>query len=52
VLEASHDPTDSDNFTLMLADDTTQTLLYAVAYDSYANGSIFHPYGNWFYTDC
>ena len=36
----------------MLADDTTQTLLYAVAYDSYANGSIFHPYGNWFYTDC
>ena len=51
VLEASHGPTDSDNFTLMLSDDTTHTVLYAVTYDSYDNGSIFHPYGNWFYTN-
>ena len=30
VLEALHDPTDSGNFTLMLTDDTTHTVLYAV----------------------
>ena len=51
VLEASHGLTDSDNFTLMLTDDTTHKVLYAVTYDSYDNGSIFHPHGNWFYTD-
>ncbi len=51
VLEASHGATDSDNFTLMLTDDTAQTVLYAVTYDSYNNGALFHPYGYWFYTD-
>lgn len=30
VLEASNGPTDSRNFTLMLTDDTTPTVLYAV----------------------
>lgn len=30
VLEALHGPTDSDNFTLMLTDDTTHRVLYAV----------------------
>lgn len=51
VLESSHGSTDSDNFTLRLTDDTTQTVLYAVSYNSYDNGAIFHPYGYWFYTD-
>jgi hypothetical protein len=51
VLEASHGPTDSDNFTLMLTDDTKGTTLYLVSYNSATNGPIFKPYGNWFYTD-
>lgn len=51
VLESSHGPTDSDNFTLKLTDDTAQAVLYAVSYNSYNNGPIFHPYGYWFYTD-
>jgi len=51
VLEASHGSTDSDNFTLLLTDDTSHTQLYKVSYNSYNNGLIFHPYGNWFYTD-
>jgi hypothetical protein len=51
VLEASHGPTDSDNFTLKLTDDTKGTTLYLVSYNSYNNGPMFHPYGSWFYTD-
>jgi hypothetical protein len=51
VLESSHGPTDSDNFTLMLTDDTKGTTLYLVSYNSYNNGPMFHPYGYWFYTD-
>ncbi len=51
VLEASHGPTDSDNFTLMLTDDTKGTMLYLVSYNSATNGPIFQPYGNWFYTN-
>lgn len=51
VLESSHYSTDSDNFTLKLTDDTTSKVLYSVAYNSYDNGSIFHPYGYWYYTD-
>jgi hypothetical protein len=51
VLESSHGPTDSDNFTLKLTDETAGTLLYLVSYNSYNNGPIFHSYGNWFYTD-
>lgn len=51
VLESSHGSTDSDNFTLLLTDDTSHAVLYQVSYNSYDNGSIFHPYGNWFYTD-
>jgi hypothetical protein len=51
VLESSHGSTDSDNFTLQLTDDTTSTVLYLASYNSYDNGSIFHPSGSWFYTD-
>jgi len=51
VLESSHYSTDSDNFTLMLTDDTKGTTLYLVSYNSYDNGAIFKPYGYWFYTD-
>lgn len=51
VLESSHGPTDSDNFTLKLSDDTAGSVLYSVSYNSYNNGPIFHPYGYWFYTD-
>src|SRR5271165_4898063 len=51
VLEASHGPTDSDNFTLQLIDDTTHTPLVNLSYESYDNGAIFHTFGNWYYTD-
>jgi hypothetical protein len=51
VLESSHYSTDSDNFTLMLTDDTTHSVLYPVNYNSYDNGSIFHPMAIWHYTD-
>lgn len=51
VLESSHGPTDSDNFTLQLIDQTTHTALINLTYDSYDNGQIFHSYGYWYYTD-
>ena len=51
VLESSHYSTDSDNFTLQLIDETTHTALVNLTYNSYDNGSIFHPYGDWYYTD-
>lgn len=51
VLESSHYSTDSDNFTLQLIDETTRTALRNLSYNSYDNGSIFHPYGWWYYTD-
>ena len=51
VLEDSHYSTDSDNFTLQLIDDTTHIALVTRAYNSYDNGSIFHSYGYWYYTD-
>jgi len=53
VLEASHDATDSDSFALKVTDDTTGTVLYSKAYNSYSNGALFHyysPYGA-YYTD-
>jgi hypothetical protein len=51
VLEESHYSNDSDNFTLQLVDNTTSTSLINLTYNSYDNGSIFHPYGYWYYTD-
>jgi hypothetical protein len=51
VLEASHDSTDSDNFTLKLTNDTKGITLYQVSYNSHDNGSIFNSYGYWYYTD-
>jgi hypothetical protein len=51
VLEDSHGPTDSDNFTLLLTDDTTGTTLYSASYNSYSNGSIFKSSNYWYYTD-
>lgn len=51
VLEASHGATDSDNFTLRLADVTTGTDVYNVSYNSYTNGPIFKYYNGWYYTD-
>ena len=51
VLQASHGPTDSDNFTLILNDDTKGTVLYLVSYNSATNGSIFtESTSGWFYT--
>ncbi len=53
VLEASHGATDSDSFALKVTDDTTGTVLYTKAYNSYANGSLFHYYSpsGAYYTD-
>ena len=51
VLESSHYSNDSDNFTLQLVDNTTNSSLINLTYNSYDNGAIFHPYGYWYYTD-
>jgi hypothetical protein len=51
VLQASHGPTDSDNFTLELTDDTRGTVLYSAAFNSATNGSMFSlSSSNWYYT--
>lgn len=52
VLQASHGPTDSDNFGLKLTDDTRGTTLYSVYYNS-ANtpgGLFIQSSSDWFYT--
>jgi hypothetical protein len=59
VLEESHGVGDSDNFSLVLTDDTTNTTLYSVSYDSaqaaYANlfKTVYYPYtyDTWYYTN-
>jgi len=38
VLQSSHGPTDSDNFTLQLIDETTHTALVNLSYNSATNG--------------
>ena len=50
VLQSSHGATDSDNFTLQLVDNTTNTALLNLSYNSYNNGSIFSYYNGWYYT--
>lgn len=52
VLEGSHGPTDSDNFTLKLVDDTTKSTVYAITWDSAdaASSSLFTDVNNVFYT--
>jgi hypothetical protein len=52
VLEQSHGPTDSGNFTLLLTDDTTSESLYQVGYSSStaAGAGLFQRSGQWFYT--
>lgn len=50
VLESSHGPGDSDNFTISLTDNTTNTVLTTISYNSATNGAIFTSTGNWFYT--
>lgn len=53
VLQSSHGPTDSDNFTLQLKDVTTGDILYQVAYNS-ADAATAHLFtrstSDWFYT--
>jgi hypothetical protein len=58
VLQESHGPTDSGNFTLELRDDTAGDILYSVAYSSAsaAGAGLFNEYlrfgyDRWFYTD-
>ena len=50
VLQSSHGPTDSDNFTLQLIDNTTSMELINRSYNSATNGSIFTYYNGWYYT--
>jgi len=51
VLQESHGPTDSDNFTLKLTDDTTSNVLYLVSYNSATNGPLFtRSSWGWYYT--
>jgi uncharacterized protein (TIGR03437 family) len=53
VLQASHGPTDSDNFTLQLKDVTTGEIIYQVAYNS-ADAATAHLFtrstSDWYYT--
>jgi hypothetical protein len=51
VLEDSHTVTDSDNFRLTLKNDTTNTILYDVTYNS-ANtpAGLFNSFGSWNWT--
>jgi len=51
VLESSHGPADSDNFSLKLTDDTKNLTLYSVQYNSASNGPIFSYLNGWYYTD-
>ncbi len=53
VLEGSHGITDSDNFTLLLHDDTTGQDLYSVSFSSAsaAGSGLFHTFGGNYYTD-
>ncbi|MDT9001959.1 PEP-CTERM sorting domain-containing protein [Paucibacter sp. APW11] len=50
VLQASHGATDSDNFTITLTDNTTNSVLTTISYNSATNGAIFSQTGSWFYT--
>ena len=50
VLEASHGATDSDEFTIVVNDDTLGTTLTTIHYNSYLNGALFQTVGSWFYT--
>jgi hypothetical protein len=50
VLEQSHGPTDSGNFTLQLRDDTAGSNLISRSYSSATAGSIFTNYGGWYAT--
>jgi hypothetical protein len=51
VLQDSHGVTDSDNFRLTLKNDTTNSILYDVTYNS-ANtpAGLFSSFGSWYYT--
>lgn len=51
VLQASHGVTDSDNFTLVVRDETTGTNIYSEAYSS-ANTPAYFTYlpNGWYYT--
>jgi hypothetical protein len=54
VLQESHGITDSSNFTLQLTNDTTNTVLYNIAYNSAsaATASLFtRSSSGWYYTD-
>lgn len=50
VLEDSHGATDSDQFRITLTDDTTNTVVANIAYNSFNNGLLFTQYGNWYGT--
>ncbi len=53
VLESSHDANDSDYFALKLTDDTTNTVLYNVAYSSATTPGYFQqggPGNDWYYS--
>jgi len=50
VLLDSHGPTDSDNFTLQLVDNTTHTTILNRSYNSATNGPIFNQNGSVFWT--
>ncbi len=52
VLESSHDAYDSDNFTLIVRNDSTGFELYKTEYssNSAAGAGLFTQSGNWYYT--
>jgi len=50
VLEASHGLDDSDNFSLVLTNDTEGLTLYSVSYSSASAPGIFKHTGNWYWS--
>lgn len=50
VLESAHGEYEAANFTLNLHDDTTNTDLYNVNYNSSTNGALFTLTNNWYWT--
>jgi hypothetical protein len=50
VLEGSHGPTDSDNFTLELLDLTAGDTVYSVSYSSANTPGYFNYYNGWYWS--
>lgn len=48
VLEEAHDDENSDNFSILVTDDTAGSVLYNTAYSSATTPAYFTTFGNWY----